>query len=137
MIRCLALSFAALALLGCDSANLPVKRHERFPSIGTCYDTKVKRTGGRFHWNDTPPLITDGNDDDIAVEYVDGQYMMQWGFNFRVSQWRKGDPVRLCVIGLPENCPPGDDRGVEYRARNNRTGESWVGFDSAHLCGGA
>ena len=38
---------------------------------------------------------------------------------------------------VPENCPPGDDRGKIYKATNLRTNESWEAPDSQHSCGGA
>jgi hypothetical protein len=50
---------------------------------------------------------------------------------------RSGDKVKLCLVSLPEDCPPGDDRGKIYRATNLRTGESWEAPDSQHSCGGA
>ena len=126
------------ALLAFGSAAQGASRAAHsFPRVGTCYQTTVARTGGRFHWNERPPRRSDPNDDQIAVEYADGHYMMSWEFDFRVSQWRRGDRVRLCVVSLPQNCPPGDFRGVGYRARNLRTRELWQGGDSAHLCGGA
>jgi hypothetical protein len=48
-----------------------------------------------------------------------------------------GDSVKLCLIFIPEDCPPGDDRGRFYRATNLRNGESWELPDSQHMCGGA
>jgi len=48
-----------------------------------------------------------------------------------------GDPVRLCLVSTPEDCPPGDDGGKVYSATNLRTGESWEAPDSQHSCGGA
>ncbi len=47
-----------------------------------------------------------------------------------------GDAVKLCLVSLPEDCPPGDDRGKVYSATNLRTGESWEARDSQHSCGG-
>jgi hypothetical protein len=125
-----------LLISGSQVSGAGTTRHH-FPRVGTCYQTTVARTGGRFHWNERPPLRTDPHDDELVVEYADGHVMLDWEFNFRVSQWRRGDRVRLCVVSLPRNCPPGDFRGVEYRARNARTGEVWRSGDSAHVCGGA
>jgi hypothetical protein len=48
-----------------------------------------------------------------------------------------GDKVELCLVALPEDCPPGDDRGKLYAATNERTGESWEMLDAVHMCGGA
>ena len=50
---------------------------------------------------------------------------------------RAGDAVRLCLVALPQDCPPGAARGVIYKATNQRTGQSWTLPDSEHACGGA
>ena len=50
---------------------------------------------------------------------------------------RVGDPVTLCLVSIPRNCPPGDDRGKVYSAANWRTQERWSLPDSQHSCGGA
>ncbi|MEQ1617010.1 MAG: hypothetical protein ABL883_01540 [Terricaulis sp.] len=54
-----------------------------------------------------------------------------------VANSRVGDEVRVCLVSVPENCPPGDDRGRMYSGTNLRTGESWSAPDSQHMCGGA
>ena len=43
----------------------------------------------------------------------------------------------LSLTTIPENCPPGDERGKEYQTTNRRTGGSWNLPDSQHSCGGA
>ena len=50
---------------------------------------------------------------------------------------RVGDPVRICLVELPKDCPPGDERGKIYRTTNLRTGKHWEMPDSQHMCGGA
>jgi hypothetical protein len=55
----------------------------------------------------------------------------------QIHRPRVGDKVTLCLVSLPENCSPGDDRGKIYRAINLRTGGSWQAPDSQHMCGGA
>jgi uncharacterized protein len=50
---------------------------------------------------------------------------------------RVGDVALVCLIDLPHNCPPGDDRGKVYGVANLRTLGSWSMPDSEHLCGGA
>ena len=54
-----------------------------------------------------------------------------------VDASRPGDPVRTCLVAVPQGCPPGDDRGREYRTTNRRTGRSWTLPDAQHMCGGA
>jgi hypothetical protein len=47
------------------------------------------------------------------------------------------DPVKLCLISIPKNCPPGDNRGKVYTATNLRTKKTFTLPDSQHSCGGA
>jgi hypothetical protein len=54
-----------------------------------------------------------------------------------VSKSRARDKVLVCLIELPKDCPPGDNRGKTYFIHNFRTGDSWTGADSQHSCGGA
>lgn len=48
-----------------------------------------------------------------------------------------GDHALMCLVFIPKNCPPGDDRGRIYTVTNLRTLESWTLPDSQHSCGGA
>ncbi len=50
---------------------------------------------------------------------------------------RRGDPALVCLVSLPSNCPPGDDRGKTYAVANLRTLGGWAAPDSEHMCGGA
>jgi len=50
---------------------------------------------------------------------------------------RTGDRVKLCLVAISDECPPGDDRGKVYKAINLRTHKSWTALDSEHSCGGA
>ncbi len=55
----------------------------------------------------------------------------------RTLDFAKGDTVRLCLVSLPEDCPPGDDRGKVYSVTNKKNQMSFIGVDAWHLCGGA
>jgi hypothetical protein len=50
---------------------------------------------------------------------------------------RRGDPALVCLVGLPSDCPPGDDRGKTYAVADLRTLGAWSAPDSEHMCGGA
>ena len=54
-----------------------------------------------------------------------------------IAQSRPGDRVLMCLVALPENCPPNDNRGRVYTTTNLRTMSSWTMADSEHACGGA
>lgn len=96
--------------------------------VGKCHDTSIKKSGYRF----------DGiQDSGSAVRYNDGRNMVDYSVSMAVLGWKAGDPIRLCVVSLPQNCPPGDYRGSTYRATNLRTGTVWETANSQHSCGGA
>jgi hypothetical protein len=50
---------------------------------------------------------------------------------------RRGDAALVCLVGLPSDCPPGDDRGKTYAVADLRTLGAWSAPDSEHMCGGA
>ena len=55
----------------------------------------------------------------------------------RTHDFAKGDKVKLCLLSLPQDCPPGDDRGKVYSVTNLKNQMSFTGVDAWHLCGGA
>jgi len=96
--------------------------------VGQCADTTVKAVSSRL----------DGDPDSgSAVSFADGGYQVSYDDVAAIDQSRPGDPINLCLVALPEDCPPGDDRGKTYKATNGRTGDSWTLPDSEHMCGGA
>jgi hypothetical protein len=96
--------------------------------VGQCADTTIRQIGTRLEG------IADSGD---AVSYANGGYQVDYGTIKGLKDSRAGDPVKLCLTSLPENCPPSDDRGKSYKATNLRTHQSWNAFDSEHMCGGA
>jgi hypothetical protein len=96
--------------------------------IGQCSNTTIKDIGTRL---ENAP----GSGD--AVGYANGGAQISYDTIKGLKGSRAGDPARLCLISLPQDCPPGDDRGKKYRATNLRTHSSWEAFDSEHMCGGA
>lgn len=49
----------------------------------------------------------------------------------------KGDKVKICLISVPQECPPGDERGKAYSVTNYKNKKTFSGVDSWHSCGGA
>jgi hypothetical protein len=96
-------------------------------SVGACSETKIKAIGYRLG---TP-------DSGSAISYVNGGVQISYDTIPEIHRSKVGDRVKLCLVSLPQDCPPGDDRGKVYRATNLRTGESWEAPDSQHMCGGA
>ncbi|MCL4310304.1 MAG: hypothetical protein M1340_08355 [Actinobacteria bacterium] len=100
--------------------------------VGQCSITTITNIGTRLTSGGVP-VPNSG----ITIMYANGGYQVSYDLSPSVSDWRVGDQVQLCLVSLPSNCPPGDDRGKLYKATNLRTNESWQAYDSEHSCGGA
>jgi hypothetical protein len=101
---------------------------------GTCAYTHVRVVTQRLEDGTTHRVIPDSGS---AVEFANGLYQVSYEQVASVNRSRRGDPVYICLVKLPQNCPPGDDRGKLYTTTNLRTEESWTLGDSQHGCGGA
>jgi hypothetical protein len=117
MKRALVLLFIGPALAG----PLPVKE-------GACTVTTIRQVGTRLDG------IPDSGD---AVLYANGGYQVSIQTIPGLKGSKAGDKVKLCLEMIPDECPPGDDRGKVYKATNLRTQKSWSAADSEHSCGGA
>jgi len=76
-------------------------------------------------------------DSGSAILYADGLYGVSYDTVPEIGQSRDGDPVELCLIEKPKDCPPDDERGFVYKATNKRTAQSWALSYSSHNCGRA
>jgi len=95
--------------------------------IGACSETAITDIGYRLG---TP-------DSGSAISYANGGVQISYDTIPEIHRLRIGDTVKLCLVSLPEDYPPGDDRGKIYSVTNLRTGETWEAPDSQHSCGGA
>lgn len=105
------------------AADLPVR-------IGACSETTISFIGGRLEGDDSFETGT-------AVQFDNGGAQISYDREEGVVNSQIGDPVRICLVSIPEGCPPGDDRGRVYATTNLRTGADWEMPDSQHMCGGA
>ena len=64
-----------------------------------------------------------------AVVFANGGYQVSYEEVEAVQHSHNGDPVFMCLIRIPRNCPPGDARGRWYTTTNLRTMESWTMMD--------
>ncbi len=102
--------------------------------IGQCVRTEIASVGERLVDGATgKPIPGSGS----AVSFANGGHQVSFDQVPAVDTSRVGDRVRMCLVSIPKNCPPGDDRGRVYRTANLRTHKSWVLPDSEHQCGGA
>jgi hypothetical protein len=127
LITAAVLSLAGALVLPAAAAGLPTK-------LGQCIDTTIKSVGNRLEDGATnKPMPGSGN----AISFANGGYQVSYEQVPAVDSSRPGDPVRMCLASIPQGCPPGDDRGREYKTTNLRTHRSWNLPDAEHSCGGA
>ncbi|ODA68153.1 hypothetical protein A7A08_01324 [Methyloligella halotolerans] len=104
--------------------------------VGQCTKSKIASITTRFGEElvePEDPLDSNGS----AVTYANGGYQVSYDYIPELAASQIGDEVLICLVALPEDCPPGDDRGKYYSATNIRTGGAWSLPDSQHMCGGA
>jgi len=100
--------------------------------IGQCVNTRIAEITSRFQAD-----ITADPDDGSAVNFENGGHQVSYDKVQAIIDSKVGDPVLMCLVSIPQDCPPGDDRGRIYTTTNLRTSESWTLPDSQHFCGGA
>ena len=114
---------ALLAAIACPALAQDVPL-----AVGECVTTSIEEITSRLDG------VPDSGD---AVVYANGVYGVSYDVVVGLRMSRAGDPVELCLVALPEDCPPGDERGKVYGATNLDNGERWELPDSQHMCGGA
>lgn len=102
--------------------------------VGSCDLTTVSQVGTRLMDGTTnAPIPGTGS----AIWYADKGYQVSYEQVPGIDSSQVGDEVKLCLVSVPSDCPPGDDRGKVYSATNVRTGATWQEQDAEHSCGGA
>lgn len=102
--------------------------------VGDCDRTAVSRIGTRLQDSQTGRDIPDSG---AAVWFRGGGHQVSYDADRAVEESQPADPILLCLVKLPQHCPPGDGRGRWYTATNLRTLRSWTLPDAEHSCGGA
>jgi hypothetical protein len=125
MHACRPIGFGALVALMLTPAALAAPLPTR---VGQCGETTIKEVSYR---------LEGAPDSGSAVVFANGGYQVSYDRHAQITRSRRGDPVRMCLVEIPRNCPRGDNRGRIYKTTNLRTGESWELPDSPHSCGGA
>jgi hypothetical protein len=135
------ISIACLALSACGQSSPPASPttvstaattaslpHLPPQRIGDCVNTSVTQVGSR---------LEGAPNSGSAILYANGVSQVSYDAVPGIDHSKPGDGVRLCLVSLPQNCPPGDERGKIYAASNQRTNEAWQAPDAEHMCGGA
>ena len=94
---------------------------------GQCVRTEISELGSRLEGSP---------DSGSAIAYANGVTGVSYDIITAIRRSRAGDPRTLCLVSVPRNCPPGDDRGKVYCAVNGRTQERWSLPDS-HIAAAA
>lgn len=137
MRRSMAMVAACVALVACGPTTVtsetpaaPVEEQQSAApaNVGDCIQTTVTVVG---------PRLEGVPESGSSVTYANGLYQVSYDVVPAIANTQPGDDVRLCLVSVPENCPPGDNRGRVYDATNLRTNETWTAPDSQHMCGGA
>lgn len=130
--RALAAAVFGLILASCSpAAEAPPPAPNEAASlgdVGDCFETTVVSVG---------PRLEGVPDSGSTITYESGLSQIDYARVAGIDNSQAGDRVRVCLVSVPENCPPGDDRGRVYTSTNLRTNETWTAPDSQHSCGGA
>jgi uncharacterized protein len=126
------------ALIGAKAAtfadSVPHDRDQAVPrKIGDCAMTHIARLTTRFG----APLAGASPDAGTAIGYTNQGWGVSYDLVTGAYDAKVGDPVVMCLVSIPRDCPKGDVRGRVYYALDARTGGTWSLPDSQHSCGGA
>jgi uncharacterized protein len=117
------------AAAAAKDADQPLPR-----AIGQCAVTHIVELTTRF--GEGPLQDADANAGSL-VTYTNEGAQVSYGHDDGLASSRVGDPVAVCLIAIPRDCPAGDERGRVYYGVDLTIGGSWVLPDSQHMCGGA
>ncbi|MEA5537002.1 hypothetical protein [Crocosphaera sp. XPORK-15E] len=102
--------------------------------VGQCSNTFVSKVRTRLEDGVTgKPILGSGT----SIEFTNGIYLVSYDTVPEAESSKPRDPVKLCLVSIPKNCPPGDNRGKVYTVTNIRTKKTFTLPDSQHSCGGA
>ena len=105
-------------------------------TVGACTKTKIAGITSRFGGQIKRP-DSDGTDAGSAVNFANKGYVVSYSYEEAVADSAIGDDVIMCLVSIPKDCPPGDERGRFYSTTNLRTMGSWILPDAEHMRGRA
>jgi hypothetical protein len=125
---------AILILLSVPTFSLKSQAASPPTRAGKCSNTSVAKVMTRLEDSVTKKAILGSG---TSIEFTNGIYLVSYETVLEAEYSKPRDPVKLCLISIPKNCPPGDNRGKVYTATNLRTKKTFTLPDSQHSCGGA
>ncbi|UDL90594.1 hypothetical protein LGH82_04375 [Mesorhizobium sp. PAMC28654] len=118
-----------VAAQGSKNADQPLPS-----SIGQCASTHIKTLTTRLG---DDPLETASPDAGSAATFTNGGSAVSYDREPGLASSKVGDPVIMCLISIPRDCPTDDERGRVYYSVDLTANGTWALPDSEHLCGGA
>ena len=117
------------------AAKTPKPADQPLPaSVGTCGFTHIKALTTRLG---DDPLEAASPEAGSAATFTNGGTAVSYDREPGLVSSKVGDPVVMCLIAIPRDCPKDDTRGRVYYAVDLAAKGTWALPDSQHLCGGA
>jgi len=117
------------------AARTPKPTDQPLPvSIGQCGFTHITALTTRLG---DDPLETASPEAGSAARFGNGGTAVSYDREPGLASSKVGDPVVMCLIAIPRDCPKDDLRGRVYYAVDLAAKGTWALPDSQHLCGGA
>lgn len=128
-----------LALIGKKAldfaARTPKPTDQSLPeAVGKCGFTHIKTLTTRLG---DDPLETASPDAGSAATFTNGGGAVSYDREPGLASSKVGDPVVMCLISIPRDCPKDDLRGRVFYAVDLAAKGTWALPDAEHLCGGA
>ncbi|WP_374940791.1 hypothetical protein [Bradyrhizobium sp. SRS-191] len=105
--------------------------------IGECAERTIASISTRMNDRLPSKQPKPGKDGGSFVAYTNKDTQVLYDWSAALARSKVGDRVRMCLVSIPKDCPPGDERGRVYESTNLRTNEAWTMPDDPHTCGGA
>ncbi|CCE07382.1 conserved hypothetical protein [Bradyrhizobium sp. STM 3843] len=106
--------------------------------VGECAERTIAEiadfSGGKLS---RKPIKKGVIDPGSYVRYTNKDTQVSYEWDAALAHSKVGDKVRFCLVSIPKDCPPGDNRGRVYETTNLRTNGVWKMQDDPHMCGGA